>query len=362
MNLPRWLQVYLLPGIVFQAVLFGGAYGTGREIVEFVTRHGRVGGLLALGLIALLFSLILILTFECARQFKTYDYRTFFQALIGRGWLAYEVLFVAMLLLVLAVNLSAAEIVLATVFHANRTLTLIGFVVLTVLLLYAGTRVVEVAMLLGVVLLALCLGIFAALVIGGAPQEGLPVVEAGDQAQGWALSGFQYALYNSAAIPVLLYSTEAIESRRESMVAGLMAGIAGVAPAFVLHLTFIDSIPMVLDAEFPVRFVLQQHQQGAFLSAYALVLYSMILLTAVGLLHGMNRRIGFWLDKVTGGEPRRSLGPLVSGALILLSLLLAKIGLITLIARGYGSMAWGFLAVYLLPLMLRGVRIVFRAG
>ena len=88
----------------------------------------------------------------------------------------------------------------------------------------------------------------------------------------------------------------------------------------------------------------------------------MILLTAVGLLHGLNRRIGFWLDRVTGRERQRWLGPFASGALILLSLLLAKLGLITLIARGYGTMAWGFLAVYLLPLILRGTRLAIRGA
>ena len=94
----RLLKVALIPAAVFQSVIFGGAYGTGREIAEFVTRHGPVGGLLALLVIALGFALVLTLCFELARLRQVYDYRTFFQALIGRGWIAFELLFLICLL------------------------------------------------------------------------------------------------------------------------------------------------------------------------------------------------------------------------------------------------------------------------
>ena len=41
----RWLQIYLVPGAVLQSVMVGGGYGTGREVVEFFTRFGLLGGL-----------------------------------------------------------------------------------------------------------------------------------------------------------------------------------------------------------------------------------------------------------------------------------------------------------------------------
>ncbi|MEX0742436.1 MAG: M56 family metallopeptidase, partial [Phycisphaeraceae bacterium] len=44
----RFVRVYLIPGAIFQSVLVGGGYGTGREIVEFFTRFGALGGLLVL--------------------------------------------------------------------------------------------------------------------------------------------------------------------------------------------------------------------------------------------------------------------------------------------------------------------------
>ena len=39
---------YFLPGFVFQSVVIGGGYGTGRELVEYFLKYGPVEGLLGL--------------------------------------------------------------------------------------------------------------------------------------------------------------------------------------------------------------------------------------------------------------------------------------------------------------------------
>jgi len=42
--LSRFFDVYILPAAVFISVVMGGGYGTGREVVEFFTRCGLLGG------------------------------------------------------------------------------------------------------------------------------------------------------------------------------------------------------------------------------------------------------------------------------------------------------------------------------
>ena len=44
---PRFKK-YFLPGFVFQSMVIGGGYGTGRELVEFFLRYGPLGGLLGM--------------------------------------------------------------------------------------------------------------------------------------------------------------------------------------------------------------------------------------------------------------------------------------------------------------------------
>ena len=58
-------------------IIVGGGYGTGREIVQYFTRFGPHGGLLALTVATLVFGLVLSLTFEIGRRFRAYDHRAF---------------------------------------------------------------------------------------------------------------------------------------------------------------------------------------------------------------------------------------------------------------------------------------------
>ena len=88
-SLLDWFKCYLVPGLVFQSVIVGGGYGTGREVVEFFLVHGPMGGLLGMLVSCLAFSLIMAVAFEFARVMKSYDYRAFFQALLGRSVLLY---------------------------------------------------------------------------------------------------------------------------------------------------------------------------------------------------------------------------------------------------------------------------------
>ena len=41
-------QKYFLPGFVFQSVVIGGGYGTGRELVEFFLTDGPAAGLIGI--------------------------------------------------------------------------------------------------------------------------------------------------------------------------------------------------------------------------------------------------------------------------------------------------------------------------
>ena len=86
----EWFQKYLLPGLVLQSIIIGGGYGTGRELVEFFIQFGPLGALLGLFLSLIVVILTCMISFELARKFQVYDYRSFFINLIGRGWILYE--------------------------------------------------------------------------------------------------------------------------------------------------------------------------------------------------------------------------------------------------------------------------------
>ena len=76
-----WFQRYLLPGFVFQAAVIAGGYATGRELVEFFLPAGPWGGLLGMAVSMLVWSVVLMASFELARRARAYDYRAFFRVL-----------------------------------------------------------------------------------------------------------------------------------------------------------------------------------------------------------------------------------------------------------------------------------------
>ena len=102
---------YLLPGLVFQSIVIGGGYGTGRELVEFflVKAEGPTGGLLAIGVSTAIFSVVSMVTFELARLWGAFDYRHFFQNLLGPGWRVFEGCYLGLLLIIIAVAAAAAQ-------------------------------------------------------------------------------------------------------------------------------------------------------------------------------------------------------------------------------------------------------------
>ena len=104
---------YFLPGFVFQGVLIAGGYGTGRELVECFMRYGTHGGIAGMFLVTtVMWAVILAVTFEFSRVFKTYDYRSLLVRVLGPFWVVFEALYLVLMVLVLGVVGSAAGVLL----------------------------------------------------------------------------------------------------------------------------------------------------------------------------------------------------------------------------------------------------------
>jgi uncharacterized membrane protein YkvI len=351
----RWFRVFILPGAVFQSVLVGGGYGTGREVVEFFTQHGPVGGFLGIGLTLLIWTVVLGLTYDFARRFRAYDYRTFFRSLLGRGWIAFEALFLIMLILVLAVVASAAASVLEQEVGLPPLLGTGVMLVLVAGLAFFGRTIIarSLAIWTGVLYVLFLAYFFASTNAFGA--ESLAALNQGGVGDGWALGGFQYALYNLFIVPVVLYSATAIRSAREAWLAGCIAALICLAPAALFHFSFLSQYPEVIGLEIPVYSILGLVGLQALVLAYVVGIFGTFVETGAGMIHGVNERIDSYLrdrSLPTLTARRRSAIAFVAVAM---SAALATIGIIPLIARGYGTIAWGFLLVYIVPLLTLGV-------
>ncbi|HET6628987.1 MAG TPA: hypothetical protein VFG91_04365 [Woeseiaceae bacterium] len=357
----RFFRVYIIPGAVFQSVMIGGGYGTGREIIEYFTAYGFIGGLLGLLVAFLAIGTILALTFELARRFGVREYRSFFKVLLGRWWFLFEILIILQFLLVLAVLASASGNILRDSFDLPYSVGLVlMLVVIGVLTYYGREAIAKVLTFWSFVLYAVFIAFFIAVLATdwdtGGGAGGAAILG------GWWLSGLQYALYNVAALPLLLYVARDFETRAETFRSGMIGGAIAIIPAVILHVSMYMLYPDVLEQPIPVYWMMAQMAMPVLLLCYSIMLFGTFIETGAGMLQGINDRIDAWLvEKRHRGLTRPAHAALAIVAIIV-SALLGFWGITSLIAQGYGTMAWGFLFVYVLPLFTVGVWRIFRGG
>jgi uncharacterized membrane protein YkvI len=356
----RFVRVVLLPAGVFQSVIFGGAYGTGREIAQFISSRGPVGGLLAVAVAALGFAVVMALSFELARLTRNYDYRGFLKTLVGPGWIAFEVLFLLSLLIVLAVNGSAAASVLNDQFGIP-SLVGVGLLFASVVALnYFGRTLLQESMSICMIALTIVLTIFCAMTFIDDHESIRLAFRDAPSTGNWFASGGQWMLYSAAVVPVLLYSARDLRTRGECFVSAFASGVAGAFPALVFHLTFMAAYPESLQQTLPTYWMIGELQHPWLMALYIIVLFAMIIQTCAGLLQGVNERLDAWLLERRGRKCDPKTHAVVGGATLAISMVLASFGIAALVAQGYGNMAWGYLVIYMIPLVTVGAYKIWR--
>lgn len=349
------LSTIFVPAAVFQSVIVGGAYGTGREVVEFISSYGALGGLLVIGLVACGFAAILAASFEFARVFSVWDYRRFLRELLGRAWLAYELMFAALLVIILAVTGAAAGEVLAGALDIPPIIgvgLLFGLVTIGNVI---GREFVKRSLTIGALALSACLLAYCFIVFSNHDSVIRERITLESIESGWWLSGIKFAVYNSALIPVLIFCAQGVRDRTSAIGAGILAGVLGVLPALLFHLSFIAGYPEVLAQALPTFWMLENFAPAIAIPIYVVVLFATIVQTGVGVLHGLNERIDGWYEDAHGKQLPPSAHGVIAAVVLLASLVLSKLGIVALIAKGYGTLAWGFFFVFSLPMLTLGI-------
>ena len=353
--LSRFFNVYIVPAAVFISVVMGGGYGTGREVVEFFTRYGILGGLLGIGVAACVFALVLACTYEFARVFQVYDYRTFFGKLIGPFWICFEILYLLLFLLVLGVVGSAAGNILEEEFGISSLVGMAGVLVLVIALVYFGREAVEKVLTLWSIGMYVVFVAYFIQVMDHGDVEVLQAVKNGAVEVGWLQGGVLYAMYNLAVAPVLLFSTRAISSRSEAIMAGLVTGLAVMIPAVLFHVSYAVGYPAVLDEPVPNYWMMSQYTTPLLLGIFLVALLGTLVETGAGLVQGFIERIEAVLkpgeDEALGHPARAAIAIVTLG----LGGLLGSMGIVALVAKGYTALSVGFALVYIIPICTLGI-------
>ncbi|HIB09846.1 MAG TPA: hypothetical protein EYO20_08420 [Gemmatimonadetes bacterium] len=346
---------YFLPGLICQSIVIGGGYGTGRELVEFflVKSQGPLGGLLAIGVTTAIFSTVSMVTFELARVWGAFDYRHFFQRLLGPGWRIFEGCYLGLLLIILAVAAAAAGSIAEETFGLDYWIG-VGIVMLAVGgLVFGGNKSIErffsawSILLYGlyVVFFLWCLKSFGPLI-----SENLTAEPIGTS---WLVAGVSYAGYNLTA-PFVLATLRLHQTRREAFIAGALTGPLVMIPGLLFFLATVGQYPQIMDAVVPANDLLEILGSRGFQIGFQVVLFGTLVETGAGMIHAFNERIsGLKADE--DKQLPAWVRPAVAIGLLTIATFVSQYGLIDLIAKGYGTLTWGFIIVYVIPVLTVGV-------
>ena len=376
----------LVPGFLFQSVVIGGGYGTGNEIAQYFGIHGMGAGIVGMIVTTLVWAVVAAATFEFCRVFKTYDYNTMSQKLLGPVGYLYEVCYIILMLIVLGVINATASSMISDLTGWTGW---IGVIILSLGIIYLilrGTETIEkvlsfwsyVLYAVYAVFMITCFVRFGPMIseaFGAGRGEytkefinasGETIVSTiGGLSLGSAIvDGFKYSFYNLGIVPAILYTVRECETRKQAILCGLLAGIIGVVPAFLLLLAMGGALPEA---------VFNANNNGTAVSAifakldmrwlyviFEIVLFGTLIETGSGFIKAVDDRIEISAAK-SGESTPTWVRPVVAVGLTLLGVAVSTFGLTGLIAKGYGTICWGFLIVYVIPMLTLGIYKIVKA-
>jgi uncharacterized membrane protein YkvI len=353
---PSRFTRWLLPGLGVKAFVIGGGYSTGRELAEFFLSRGPWGGFYAIIFATVLFSIFCSLTFVAARRFQTFDYKSFFKQLLGPAWHLFELAYLILVVLILAVYGAAAGAIGNAVFGAPVWAGTVLLAVSIAGVVAFGNKAVErlfrdVSYLLyGVYALFIILALWK---FGDRIPGGFAAYQ---QTSGWALSGLTYFGYNIVGAVVILPALRHLLSDRDAVIAGVISGPLTMLPALLFFIPMVAFYPEVQSATLPSDFMLQRIGFRAFHLLFQAMIFSALLESGTSALHAFNERIDHALATHYGKElTHRQRLSIALVVLVGCMFLASRFGLVALIATGYRALAYILLTTFILPLVTVGV-------
>lgn len=356
---------YILPGVLLQSVLIGGGYATGREIYSYGAKFGAMGWISGLT-IGIGFALFAFLTFEICRIYKVYDYKNYIRQVIGPLWPVMDILTVLIAIVLIAVMAAAT----GSIFEQVGLPNILGSVVIVFLcglLNFKGSKVIEKFESVGTVLLYGGYILFTIIVLvkkgGNIPQ----VFEAMDtSAVGGSVTlplciwtGILYVAYNINAIPMGMFSLTRQTKQKETLVSGIIAGLLMVIPWFLSYFAMMcfygDTSIVGADVATPWMEMIKAVNGGpVLLGLFSLVMGWTLVETATGCIHMIIDRFDVALAERGNAKMSDRKRGLITVATLIAALLLSRIGVVTLIEKGYSYLSYGFILFYLLPTLIIG--------
>ena len=355
MKLFGFLRAVIVPACIYQSIAIAGATATGRDVVEYFTQYGPTGGTYGFIVVVAGLALLVGLAYEFARLYQAYDYQSFAKHLVGPFWPCFEFIVVVMMLLVLSVVAAAAGAMMHDSFSLPPVSGLLLMLAAISVLAYFGREVLAKVMVFWTGILYLIFITYFVLALSADEGNFSASILSGEVKEGWDYSALKFILYNSLLAPMMIYATRGIRTRAQAYCAGALSVILAILPSFLFHLSFLGKYPEIISQAVPVHWMLSTFNMNWLVLAYLIVVLGTFIETGSGMVQMMNERIDNWSLKARGRKISSWLHSVIGIGILLCCAALAQFGVIALIARGYGTIGWAFLILYIIPLVTYGL-------
>lgn len=275
--------------------------------------------------------------------------------MLGRGWFLFEVCYLILLLLILAVIGAAAGELTAATFGLPPLVGTLAMMALVGILTFNGSQLIKRVLAGWSILLY---AVYLLLFVLAFKVFGADIVDTYRQSplgEGWLKSGMLYSGYNVAVVPAVLFVVSEHRRRRETIGAGLMGGAIAIIPAALFFVAMMGKYPEIGDQPVPASFLMASLDGGWLNLVFQVVVFGTFVETGAALLHAVNQRLEISFNE-RGQILPRAARPIVAVTLLSTAIFAGqKFGIVGLIASGYGALTLAFIAVFIVPLLTVGV-------
>lgn len=335
-------------------------------MMEYAGKYGFYG-IASIVITFLGFIITCALSYELARVFRAFDYRTFAKQILWKFWPIYDIAFIIMAIIVIAVVGAAGGAVLEDAFNIPATLGAALIIILTGAIIFLGRRAIESYVTIGTILLYIVWISMTVIVLAHRGDVALTNLKTRAGEYGWgaaSIAGLKYWGYNLVVVPAVFALLDRLQSRKDSIVAGTLSSLFLTLLLVFTWLSFMAFFPDpdVVEAPVPWYAIATKLGFGGLLVLYTIALFWTLAETSIGMIHAITVRVNKNLEELIGKTLERWQEGLLAAVVVALAILLARVGVIGLVAKYYGTMAWVFIAVYLIPLLTIGVIRIMKPG
>jgi len=352
---------------------FGGGFASGRQIVAFFLGHHWTSLFMpavAMFVMALTFYYSMVI----AARFNLFDYSAWSKKIYGftAPIMApiHEILINLLLVLVTAVAFATGGATLAKAAGTPYMLnTLAIAAIIFVLTIYGAALVRKSASVISILLIACIFVIYLPNIIHFFPKiltnmAALKNGEVATTAQSSFLDslwwGVKYGALQCCAIGAYIVHTQACPNKACLKKAAIFGFVINTGVMYLTYfgiLAFVDE--GVLKEAVPSLFVVMHGVGGTWMTV--LISLSIVIgavSTGVALVYGTTNRLVLFFGRNLNDEQRKSKRTrhsiIASALLVVACWIVAQLGLIPLIGKGYGNVGWLTLFILTLPVLLRG--------